>query len=276
MLQQLVVEGRQLPGEHALLNGGNAPGGVLLLGRGEGLQKFGCVAHGSPAQQGQKGVLLHVAGEPPLPVPLHDAAVGAGGVLPHTQLLQSQGVKDPHVPGGMLDNRGILRAGPVQGPAVGRRALGQVVLVIARPHDPRSGLGAAVPDKVRHALADLLLGDALPQRGLKQGVGTGGQVAVGVHKGGHQAPPLQIHLSGVRARQGPGLLQLSHVEDVLPLGHQGLGVQWLLHRENGAAVIKCPCHHVFSCPGPFRALPNLVPDCPTSLSLIQNAQFLSL
>lgn len=142
----------------------------------------------------------------------------------------------------MLNDHRVVRTGPVQHPAVRRTSLSQIILVIAGAAHPLSRLELLPLDKLAQPPAELLLVGALSQLHLEQGVGAGHKVAVGVQKRGHQAPSLQVHLPGLRACQLQGMLQLAHIADDAVLFHQGLGIQRLLHGQDGTAEIDALCH----------------------------------
>ena len=236
--------------EQALLGGGDAVGGVLLLGPLKGPQHVLQALHGNPAQQVQEGVLLPPAGERPLPVPLQAAVP-----VQRPQPLQGQGVEHPRVAGGVLDDHRIVGTGPVQAEAVGGRPLRQGILVVAGALDPLPGLNPPLLNMPAQPVRDLSPTGALPQGHLEAGVGAGQQVAVGVQKGGQEGPSLQVHPSGPGTGQPLRLLPVPHIGDPSAPLHQGLGILGLLQGHNGPAKVKGGLHGSASC--------FICPDCIT-------------
>ena len=136
----------------------------------------------------------------------------------------------------------MARAGRVQQLAGGMPPLRQLIVVVALSPDPFSR-GQALPCREGgQPPPQLLPAGALPQAGLEEGVGIGGQVAVGVHKGREQGPPLQVHPAHSPFRSFLRAVQTAGVEDPLPLCQQRLDIELPLHRDDRPSKIQCLRH----------------------------------
>ena len=93
LCQHSLVKGKHGVHEHALLHRGNAVGGIPVLSADQCVHQILQIRHGHLLQQTQKGVFLHIAGEPPLVVLLHHAALRARGIFIHPQQFHGSGVK---------------------------------------------------------------------------------------------------------------------------------------------------------------------------------------
>ena len=120
----------------------------------------------------------------------------------------------------------------------GMAAAGQVVVVIARADDPLSRFQivflcplAQPPSNLFHALATGKIG-------IVHGIGHMGQMAVGIDKGRHQRPPLEIHplcpLFGHALRR----FEVSAEHDLAAAHQESFGVKRLGHGKDRAAIIK--------------------------------------
>ena len=201
--QQPLIEGEEFRGHHALLGGGDAVGGVGVLGPGEGVFQLVKPGHGGLTEVVHKGVFLRVPGEFPT-VSAKGAPFRVGGAPREEQLVEGGGVEHPHMSRGVLDDHWVVGGGLVQQFTGGVGVLGEVVVVIALAEHPLSRGDVVVPDESGHRLLQLGEVAHFPQGHLQQAVGGGGQVAVGVHKSGQQGVPLQVHFGGSGGIEGIG------------------------------------------------------------------------
>ena len=168
-----MIEGEELDGHHALLGGGDAVGGVGVLGPGKGLLQLVKPGHGGPAQIVHKGVFLRISGEGPV-LPAKTASLRIGGAPCEEQLVEGGGVEYPHVPRGVLDDHRVVGCGFVQQLLCGVGVFGEVVVVVALAEHPLPRLDVVVPDESGHRLLQLGKVGHLPQGHLEQTVGGGG------------------------------------------------------------------------------------------------------
>ena len=145
----------------------------------------------------------------------------------------------------VLQNDGVILAGQVQDSLARDPSLPQNLRVQIPHCHPAAGRNLPLPDvgldrvhNVRKALRPL-------HRPLKEGVGTGGKMAVGIDEGRHEGPALQADL--LRPGCLPFKLRLRSDAPNSPVLHQkGVPPLARIHGENGSSAIQFFLHPAVS------------------------------
>ena len=234
-VQQHLIHGEHLLHRHAVLDGGDAVGGVLLLGPGIGGQQLVRRGGGQLLQIGEEGVLLQISCKASILYPNFPSR-WYRGFRGDPQGGQGGGVHQPHVPRLVVDHQRVSGGHGVQLLQGRVCQTGHSVVVIVPGGHPGAGGGGGLRKETADPLCDLLHGTGPLQRDLETGGGHLGEVAVWVDEAGQQGGPFQIHPSvGVHGLQP---VQTARGQNVSTLHQHRLDVQRVGHGKDGAAEIK--------------------------------------
>ena len=234
LFQEKPIHGKHGLSHHAVLNGGDAVGGVLLLSILKGFQKLIRGSHGNLLHDGEEGVFLHIAGE--LSIDLFDhTAFRYRSIHRNFSQFQGLGVKKTHMAGFMMDNQRILRCKAIQLRKRGIFYIRHPIIIIVSCHHPLTGRNLIFLNKGLDSGLNFLWAGTAVQTCLQHGAGHLEKVTVGIYKRRKHGFPLQIAEFTVRCL-GFHIRKRAYSQDFSVLCKDCFRIHLVFHGQDIAAV----------------------------------------